>query len=64
MGKYILKRLGYIVVVFLIVSLLMYSLYNLIPRIRPVRNWNRSAGHETGRVRSGLSAPAEADGPG
>ncbi len=31
MGKYILKRLGYIVVVFLIVSLLMYSLYNLIP---------------------------------
>ncbi len=31
MGKYILKRLGYIVVVFMIVSLLMYSLYNLIP---------------------------------
>jgi len=31
MGKYILKRLGYIVVVFLIVSFLMYSLYNLIP---------------------------------
>ena len=31
MGKYILKRLGYIVVVFLIVSLLMYALYNLIP---------------------------------
>ena len=31
MGKYILKRCGYIVVVFLIVSLLMFSLYNLIP---------------------------------
>lgn len=31
MGKYIAKRLGYMVVVFFIVSLLMYSLYNLIP---------------------------------
>ncbi len=31
MGKYILKRCGYIVVVFLIVSFLMFSLYNLIP---------------------------------
>lgn len=31
MGKYILKRCGYIVVVFLILSFLMYSLYNLIP---------------------------------
>ena len=31
MGKYILKRCGYIVVVFMILSLLMYSLYNLIP---------------------------------
>ena len=31
MGKYILKRCAYIVVVFLIVSFLMYSLYNLIP---------------------------------
>lgn len=31
MGKYILKRLGYMVLVFLIVSFLMYSLYNLIP---------------------------------
>lgn len=31
MGKYILKRLGYMVVVFGVVSLLMYSLYNLIP---------------------------------
>lgn len=31
MGKYILKRLGYMIVVFGAVSLLMYSLYNLIP---------------------------------
>lgn len=31
MGKYILKRCAYIVVVFLILSFLMYALYNLIP---------------------------------
>ena len=31
LGKYILKRIAYMIVVFLIVSLLMYSLYNLIP---------------------------------
>jgi len=31
MGKYILKRCMYIVVVFIIVSLMMYMLYNLIP---------------------------------
>ncbi|MBQ2949104.1 MAG: ABC transporter permease [Clostridia bacterium] len=31
MGKYIAKRIGYMALVFLIVSLLMYSLYNLIP---------------------------------
>lgn len=31
LGKYILKRFGYMILVFLIVSLLMYSLYNLIP---------------------------------
>ena len=31
MGKYVLKRLVYVVVVFFIVSFLMYSLYNLIP---------------------------------
>ena len=31
MFKYILKRLGYMVCVFVIVSLLMYSVYNLIP---------------------------------
>ena len=31
MGKYIAKRIGYMALVFLIVSFLMYSLYNLIP---------------------------------
>ena len=31
MGKYIAKRVGYMALVFLIVSFLMYSLYNLIP---------------------------------
>lgn len=31
MGKYIAKRLGYMVLVFVIVSFLMYALYNLIP---------------------------------
>ena len=36
MGKYVLKRLVYVVVVFFIVSFLMYSLYNLIP-VDPAR---------------------------
>ena len=31
MGKYILKRLGYMLVVFLILSLLMYLVYAMIP---------------------------------
>ena len=31
MGKYILKRIGYIILVFFIVSFLMFALYNLIP---------------------------------
>ena len=31
MGRYILKRCGYIVLVFFILSLLMYAVYNLIP---------------------------------
>ena len=31
LGKYIVKRVAYMLLVFLIVSLLMYSLYNLIP---------------------------------
>lgn len=31
MLKYVLKRLGYMLLVFLVVSVLMYSIYNLIP---------------------------------
>ena len=31
MGKYVLKRLAYMVVVFFITSLMMYAIYNLIP---------------------------------
>lgn len=31
MSKYILKRIGYMIVVFFVISLLMYMLYNLIP---------------------------------
>ena len=33
MTKYVLKRLVYMVIVFLLVSLLMYSIYNLIPTL-------------------------------
>jgi hypothetical protein len=31
MGKYVLKRLVYIVIVFFIISFLMYAIYNIIP---------------------------------
>ncbi len=31
MARYTLKRLGYMVLVFLVISLLLYFLYNLIP---------------------------------
>ena len=31
MGKYILKRLGYMLIVFMILSLLMYLVYAMIP---------------------------------
>ncbi len=43
MGKYVIKRLGYMVLVFLIVSFLMYMLYNMIPsdparmQLEPIR---------------------------
>ena len=67
MGKYILKRLGYIVVVFIIVSLLMYALYNLIPsdparaQLEPQRKSMKPAEYEAmyNRLREsmGLNAP-------
>ena len=31
MYKYVLKRIGYMIIVFFVVSFLMYSVYNLIP---------------------------------
>ena len=31
MAKYVLKRIGYMIIVFFVVSFLMYSVYNLIP---------------------------------
>ena len=31
MGKYLLKRIVYLVIVFFVVSLMMYAIYNLIP---------------------------------
>ena len=31
MFKYVLKRIGYMIVVFLVLSVLMYCLYNQIP---------------------------------
>ena len=36
MGKYILKRLGYMVVVLLILSFLMFLVYSIIPFDRAV----------------------------
>ena len=44
MGKYILKRLGYMLVVFLILSLLMYLVYAMIPYDRAraeAENWKQ-----------------------
>jgi len=31
MGKYVLKRIGYMLVVLIILSILMFLIYNLIP---------------------------------
>ena len=31
MTKYVIKRIGYMIIVFFVVSFLMYSVYNLIP---------------------------------
>ena len=67
MGKYILKRLGYIVLVFLIISFLMYSLYNLIPsdparaQLEPMKKTLKPADYEEMynklRESMGLNAP-------
>ena len=52
MGKYILKRLVYIVIVFFVVSLLMYALYNLIPSDPALLEME---GSEAGRVAASVS---------
>lgn len=67
MGKYILKRLVYIVVVFMIVSFVMFSLYNLIPsdparqELEPQRRNMKPDEYETAykqlRIRMGLDDP-------
>ena len=50
MGKYILKRLVYIVIVFFIVSLLMYALYNLIPGDPAMVEMEPSVSGKTSRI--------------
>ena len=67
MGKYILNRCGYIVIVFLILSFLMYSLYNLIPtdparqELEPMRQGLKADEYEVlykqTRARMGLDDP-------
>ena len=67
MGRYILKRCGYIVIVFLILSFLMYSLYNLIPtdparqELEPLRQGLKAEEYEVlykqTRQRMGLDDP-------
>ena len=49
MGKYIAKRIGYMALVFLIVSFLMYSLYNLIPT-DPARAGSAEAEPQAGGI--------------
>ena len=67
MGRYILKRIGYIVLVFLILSFLMYCLYNLIPtdparqEVEPMRQGLKADEYEAlyqqVRKRMGLDDP-------
>ncbi len=67
MLRYILKRTAYIIVLFLIISFLMYSLYNLIPsdparsEVEPMRNMLKPAEYEAlykqTRLELGLDDP-------
>ena len=67
MGRYILKRCGYIVLVFFILSFLMYAVYNLIPsdparqELEPLRQSLKAEEYETlykqTRQRMGLDDP-------
>ena len=67
MKKYLLKRIVYLIIVFFIVSLLMYAVYNLIPsdpalvQMEPLRKslkpdeW--TAQYQALRQQMGLDAP-------
>ncbi len=67
MKKYLLKRIVYLVIVFLVVSLMMYAVYNLIPsdpalvQMEPLRKtlkpdeWQRQ--YQELRVKLGLNDP-------
>ena len=67
MTKYVLKRLLYMVIVFLLVSLLMYSIYNLIPtdparaELEPMKNTltptEYEARYQALRAETGLDDP-------
>ena len=67
MGRYILKRCGYIILVFFILSLLMYAVYNLIPtdparqELEPMRQTLKADEYERlykeTRQRMGLDDP-------
>ncbi len=67
MTKYVLKRLVYMVIVFLLVSLLMYSIYNLIPtdparaQLEPLKTTLKPAEYEQRyqalRQQMGLDSP-------
>ena len=56
MGKYVLKRLGYMLVVMAILSLLMFLVYTMIPYDRAVteaENFKTSPGAGDGSEHSG-----------
>ena len=67
MSKYILKRIGYMLIVFFVVSFLMYSVYNLIPtdparaQLEPLKSSLKPAEFEAKyqalRAEMGLDAP-------
>ncbi len=67
MSKYVLKRLGYMLLVFFVVSFLMYSVYNLIPsdparaQLEPMKTSLKpeeyEARYQALRTQMGLDAP-------
>ncbi len=67
MTKYVLKRIGYMLIVFFVVSFLMYSVYNLIPsdparaQLEPLKSSMKpdefEARYQALRAEMGLDAP-------